>query len=139
MKAKLPEREPEQLAAWEQMGLYDRILESRAGAPLFVLARRAALSYRRNPPRHGPEQNSERHDREVEDHGGLSFAVHSRLGLPRPADRDASRKGTGRQDEQSQRRGISPHVPRIRGALRGSAQSANSSVSASSASGTSRI
>src|SRR6202451_853091 len=37
MKAKLPEREPEQLAAWEQMGLYDRILESRASAPLFVL------------------------------------------------------------------------------------------------------
>ncbi len=37
MKAKLPEREPEQLAAWEQMGLYDKILESRAGKPLFVL------------------------------------------------------------------------------------------------------
>jgi isoleucyl-tRNA synthetase len=37
MKAKLPEREPEQLAAWEQMGLYARILESRADAPLFVL------------------------------------------------------------------------------------------------------
>ncbi len=37
MKAKLPEREPEQLAAWEQMGLYRRILESRAGAPSFVL------------------------------------------------------------------------------------------------------
>src|SRR5277367_2758034 len=37
MKAKLPEREPEQLAAWEQTGLYDRILESRAGRPLFVL------------------------------------------------------------------------------------------------------
>jgi isoleucyl-tRNA synthetase len=36
MKAKLPEREPEQLAAWEQMGLYRRILESRADAPLFV-------------------------------------------------------------------------------------------------------
>ena len=36
MKAKLPEREPEQLATWEQMGLYQRILESRKGAPLFV-------------------------------------------------------------------------------------------------------
>ena len=36
MKAKLPEREPEQLAAWEQTGLYQRILESRKGAPLFV-------------------------------------------------------------------------------------------------------
>jgi isoleucyl-tRNA synthetase len=37
MKAKLPEREPEQLAAWEQMGLYYRILESRKDAPLYVL------------------------------------------------------------------------------------------------------
>jgi len=37
MKAKLPEREPQQLGAWEAMGLYRRILESRIGAPLFVL------------------------------------------------------------------------------------------------------
>ena len=37
MKAKLPEREPAQLAAWEEMRLYYRILDSRAGAPLFVL------------------------------------------------------------------------------------------------------
>ena len=37
MKARLPEREPEQLAAWEEMGLYRRILESRADKPLFVL------------------------------------------------------------------------------------------------------
>jgi isoleucyl-tRNA synthetase len=37
MKAKLPEREPEQLAAWEEMGLYRKILASRSEAPLFVL------------------------------------------------------------------------------------------------------
>ncbi len=37
MKARLPEREPDQLAAWEKMRLYDRILEARAGKPLFVL------------------------------------------------------------------------------------------------------
>jgi len=37
MKARLPEREPEQLAAWDAMRLHDRILESRADAPLFVL------------------------------------------------------------------------------------------------------
>src|ERR1700761_6559792 len=37
MKAKLPEGEPEQLAAWESSRLYERILESRAGSPLFVL------------------------------------------------------------------------------------------------------
>ncbi|HTV58181.1 MAG TPA: isoleucine--tRNA ligase [Verrucomicrobiae bacterium] len=37
MKARLPEREPEQLAAWEKMGIYRRILEARAGKKLFVL------------------------------------------------------------------------------------------------------
>jgi isoleucyl-tRNA synthetase len=37
MKAKLPEREPVQLAAWEEMGLYRRILEARVDAPLFIL------------------------------------------------------------------------------------------------------
>ncbi len=37
MKAKLPEREPEQLAEWERIGVYPRILESRAASPLFVL------------------------------------------------------------------------------------------------------
>jgi isoleucyl-tRNA synthetase len=37
MKAKLPEREPQQLADWESAGLYRRILESRANAPLYVL------------------------------------------------------------------------------------------------------
>ncbi|HXA56120.1 MAG TPA: isoleucine--tRNA ligase [Candidatus Acidoferrum sp.] len=37
MKARLPEREPEQLAAWESAGIYGRILASRADAPLFVL------------------------------------------------------------------------------------------------------
>jgi isoleucyl-tRNA synthetase len=37
MKAKLPEREPEQLADWERTGVYRRILESRAASPLFVL------------------------------------------------------------------------------------------------------
>src|SRR5579862_1484497 len=37
MKAKLPEREPEQLAEWERTGVYQRILDSRAKSPLFVL------------------------------------------------------------------------------------------------------
>ena len=36
MKARLPEREPEQLAAWEETKLYYRVLEARADAPLFI-------------------------------------------------------------------------------------------------------
>ncbi len=37
MKADLVKREPERLAKWEATGLYERILEARADAPLFVL------------------------------------------------------------------------------------------------------
>ena len=37
MKANLPQREPEQLARWEETGLYKRIRATRKGLPLFVL------------------------------------------------------------------------------------------------------
>src|SRR6187397_2235529 len=37
MKATLPTAEPQALARWEAMGLYDRIREARAGRPKFVL------------------------------------------------------------------------------------------------------
>ena len=37
MKADLVKREPDRLAKWEAAGLYERILEARADAPLFVL------------------------------------------------------------------------------------------------------
>jgi len=37
MKAGLPQNEPKQLAEWEAAGIYHRILEARAGKPLFVL------------------------------------------------------------------------------------------------------
>ena len=37
MRGDLAKREPEILARWDEIGLYDRILEARAGAPLFVL------------------------------------------------------------------------------------------------------
>ncbi len=35
MKANLTQREPAQLEAWDQMGIYRRILEARNGAPVF--------------------------------------------------------------------------------------------------------
>jgi isoleucyl-tRNA synthetase len=37
MRANLPQNEPKMLARWEQMRIYDRIRESRRGAPLYVL------------------------------------------------------------------------------------------------------
>ena len=37
MKANLPATEPQALARWDEMGLYEQIRERRAGAPKFVL------------------------------------------------------------------------------------------------------
>ena len=37
MKANLPQNEPKMLERWEQMGLYDRIRESRKGASRYIL------------------------------------------------------------------------------------------------------
>jgi isoleucyl-tRNA synthetase len=37
MKANLPQNEPKILARWEEMGIYERIRETRKGAPLYVL------------------------------------------------------------------------------------------------------
>jgi isoleucyl-tRNA synthetase len=37
MKASLPQNEPKQLVAWEEAHLYEKILETRKGKPLFVL------------------------------------------------------------------------------------------------------
>src|SRR6266513_1050803 len=37
MKAGLPQNEPKQLEAWHGGNLYERILETRKGKPLFVL------------------------------------------------------------------------------------------------------
>src|SRR5262249_20241832 len=37
MKANLPQREPQMLARWEEMQLYERIRAARRGAPKYVL------------------------------------------------------------------------------------------------------
>jgi len=37
MKANLPQNEPKVLARWEQMRIYERIRENRAGAPVYLL------------------------------------------------------------------------------------------------------
>jgi isoleucyl-tRNA synthetase len=37
MKANLPQKEPERLAWWEQERIYQRILDSRRGCPLYIL------------------------------------------------------------------------------------------------------
>jgi isoleucyl-tRNA synthetase len=37
MRANLPQNEPKMLARWEEMGIYHRIREARAGAPIYVM------------------------------------------------------------------------------------------------------
>jgi isoleucyl-tRNA synthetase len=37
MKANLPQNEPKMLARWEEMGIYQRIRQARAGAPMYVM------------------------------------------------------------------------------------------------------
>jgi isoleucyl-tRNA synthetase len=37
MKANLPQNEPKVLARWEEMGIYERIRQARAGAPVYLL------------------------------------------------------------------------------------------------------
>ena len=52
MKADLPRREPQQLAAWEAMGLEAKLGGAAAAGPAPVPpARRAALRQRPDPPR----------------------------------------------------------------------------------------
>ena len=94
----MPEREPEQLAAWEQMGLYRRILESRAGAPLFVL--HDGPPYPTGEIHLGTGLNKILKDMIVKSKtmAGFRVALYSRLGLPRPAHRNEGRKRTGRKN-----------------------------------------
>ena len=122
MKAKLPEREPQQLAAWEEMGLYRRILESRAGAPLFVL--HDGPPYPTGEIHLGTGLNKVLKDMIVKSKTMAGFRSPYIPGWDCHglADRNEGRKRAGREDQQSDRRGVPPDVPRICGPLRGSAQ-----------------
>jgi hypothetical protein len=89
-KANLPQAEPKMLARWEKENSTARFAASRAGRPTYICTT-AALRQRPHPPGHGVQQNPQGFHRQVEDHGGLRFALRARLGLPRPAHRNQSR------------------------------------------------
>ena len=61
MRAGLPAREPDWLARWERIGIYDRLRETADGRAALRAARRPAL--RQRPPAHRPraEQGAEGH------------------------------------------------------------------------------
>jgi hypothetical protein len=86
MKADLVTREPQRLAKWQESKLYQRIVAQSKGKPTFILHDGPPFA---NGDVHmgTAEQGAEGSHREIEDDGGLSHALHSRLGLPRAADR----------------------------------------------------
>ena len=96
MKANLAQTEPKMLVRWDAEDLYAKIRAARAGSPMYVL--HDGPPYANGHIHLGTrvQQNPEGFHRQVEDHGGLRFALRPRLGLPRPAHRDQSRQRTGR-------------------------------------------
>ncbi len=122
MKAKLPEREPEQLAAWEAMGIYQRILESRANAPLFVL--HDGPPYPTGEIHLGTGLNKILKDMIVKSKTMAGFRSPYIPGWDchgLPIETKVEKELGGKTSKVS-RGGISADVPRICGALRGSAQ-----------------
>ena len=121
MKASLPLNEPKQLEAWQEAESLPADSGSAQRQAALCAARWAALSHGHDSSRHRPEQNSERPDRQDQEHGRPLRALRARLGLPRPAHRNAGRKRTRRQ-RQSSAGGIPQALPRVRDALRRAAQ-----------------
>ncbi len=122
MKAKLPEREPQQLAAWEQTGIYRRILESRAGAPLFVL--HDGPPYPTGEIHLGTGLNKVLKDMIVKSKTMAGFRSPYIPGWDchgLPIETKVEKELGGKTSKVSAAR-IPPHVPRIRRPLRGSAQ-----------------
>ena len=85
-------------------------------------ARRAAVCQRQHPPGPCVQQDPEGFHHQVEDDGGLRFAVCPRVGLPRPADRDQGRQPIGRQKGLDERGPDPRRVPQVRPEVRRSAK-----------------
>ena len=98
MKANLPQNEPKMLERWEQMGIYERIREARKGAPRYIL--HDGPPYTSGPIHMGTALNKCLKDFIVKSKtmAGFDAPYVPGLGLPRAADRDQGRQGTGRQE-----------------------------------------
>ena len=99
MRAGLAQREPETLARWETMRLYERMLEQRARRAALPASRRAAVRQRQHPPRSRAQQSSQRHHRQVPPPCRPACSLSTRLGLPRPADRARGREEPRAREE----------------------------------------
>ena len=87
MKANLQTAEPQALARWTEMGLYERIREARRGRPKFVL--HDGPPYANGKIHIGTAMNKILKDlcRENAHDGGLRRALRPRIRLPRSANR----------------------------------------------------
>ena len=91
MRANLAKREPEMLAAWNEMDLYGEIRKVRRGSPITycMTAPRTRTATFILPRR---QQSTQGHYRQGTFHGRLRCPLCARLGLPWPAYRASGRK-----------------------------------------------
>ncbi|MDB4717353.1 hypothetical protein OAG11_00625 [Verrucomicrobia bacterium] len=82
MKADLVKREPQRLQAWEQAGLYDRIIESRRDREVFLLHDGPPLRQWGCPHRHGWQQDPQGFHPEIPNFERNPRALRTWLGLP---------------------------------------------------------
>ncbi len=118
MKANLQTAEPEAVARWDAMDLYARIRQARSGRAEVPPARRPALRQRRNPHRHGAEQDPQGFRGQVPQHAGLRRALPAGLGLPRPAHRTEGRPRTRPEEARDVHRRLPPRLPQVRREVR---------------------
>ena len=113
MKANLPQSEPKRLAAWEQEGLYEQIRAVRQDAPSYVL--HDGPPYANGPLHLGHALNKCLKDFVVKSKtmAGFNAPYVPGLGLPRPADRDQSRRKTGPQEAGDAGHRGAPRLPRV--------------------------
>ena len=126
MRAGLPQKEPQLLARWQQLGLYERLRAAAQGPAEIHPPRRPALRQWQHPYRARAQQDPQGRGDALAADAGPGFELRAGLGLPRTSDRMEDRGGIPRQGQEQGRRaggGIPPGVPRLRRALgRGAAR-----------------
>jgi hypothetical protein len=114
MKANLAQREPARLKQWQDMQLFEKIREARAGRPRFIL--HDGPPYANGELHVGHAVNKVLKDIIVKYKtlDGFDAPYVSGLGLPRPADRAQCREEGRQARRQAQRRRVSGEVPQLR-------------------------
>ena len=110
MRGDLPKREPGWVKEWNDRGLYKQLRDARQGAPLFVLHDGPPYANGQIHIGHARQQGAEGHDRQGAPAGRLRRAVHPRLGLPRPADRERDREAARPQPVARRHAGQEPRL-----------------------------